>query len=366
MRKLRCDVGCTRGGRENTSFFVRAVHGAIVTVREPSKSSSRATDHRNMSPAPKAFYKYRPFDLNTLRSICHDKLYFSLPSDFNDPFDSRPTLECDSNIPELRGLLEQLIQRRVSAEIRESLGRARLRDEKANLYASRQAVAQARKSLSEIAYHATNPDYEEGPQGAEEWLLTKEVERELLRHYERGVCCFSTDCNNPLLWSHYAERHEGICIGYTTKRIPNPYLQRVVYGGRRSIKSSLVGDAFCRAGAGSEKILDRNVLLRKAKEWSYESEWRLIGPVGLIDSPLLMTEITFGLRCPEAVRHAVVRSLSGRVKAVRFYEMSETSRRYSLIKGVLDIEELSRYLPKVAESGEEMFGPVVEEAQTRA
>jgi hypothetical protein len=125
-------------------------------------------------------------------------------------------------------------------------------------------------------------------------------------------------------------------------------------------------DAFCRAGSKSEKTLDRNVLLRKAKEWSYESEWRLIGPAGLVDSPLLMSEITFGLRCPAAVRHAVVRSLSDRGKAVQFYEMRETRNNYSLIRGVLDTEEISRYLPRVAESGEEMFGPVTEENQARA
>jgi hypothetical protein len=51
---------------------------------------------------------------------------------------------------------------------------------------------------------------------------------------------------------------------------------------------------FCAKDPEAQKALDRDVLLRKAKEWKFESEWRLIGQPGLAESPLLMTEITFG------------------------------------------------------------------------
>jgi Protein of unknown function (DUF2971) len=309
----------------------------------------------------KTFYKYRAFDLTALQDICRDQLYFSHPRLFNDPFDSRPTLECDLELPELRELLERLVKRRVSAEVSEALSQARLQDERAKAYAAKEAAVQARRVLAEAAYHATNPDYEEGPESAEKWLLTQDIAGELLQHYERGVCCFSTDFDNPLLWSHYAKQHQGICIGYTTDRLPKPALQQVAYGGMRSIKTSLVADVFCRAVPGSEEVLDSSVLLCKAQEWCYESEWRLIGRVGLVDSPLLMTEIIFGLRCPEPVKHAVVQALSGRRKPVAFYEMNESYAKYALVRGELNTDELSAYLPRVAESGVEMFGPPTED-----
>lgn len=47
-----------------------------------------------------------------------------------------------------------------------------------------------------------------------------------------GLLCFSRSWKNPVLWSHYAEKHRGICLGfdlhkscvvevtYTPKRIP--------------------------------------------------------------------------------------------------------------------------------------------------
>jgi hypothetical protein len=306
----------------------------------------------------RTFYRYRSFDLRTLDSLCHDTLHFALPSGFNDPFDSRPTLTCDSSLDELRNLLEHLIRRRATAEFNESLRRLRIRGQKATLHASKNADSQVRQALADIAYHATNPDYEDGPEKAEEWLLTSEIERELLRHYERGVCCFSVDYKNPLLWSHYGDQHRGLCAGYSTNRVPKPQVQRVVYGGDRSIETSLLLDAFCRGRPSSKKALDRNVLLRKAIDWRYEREWRLIGETGVQESPLLLTEIVFGLRCPEAVKYSVVQALSGRQKPVFFYQMNETRSRYALQRGTLQIEDFEMHFPHVAVSGAEMFGTV--------
>jgi hypothetical protein len=71
---------------------------------------------------------------------------------------------------------------------------------------------------------------------------------------------------------------------------------------------------------------------------------------------MLMTEITFGLRCPDAVRYALVRSLCERTKPIKFFEMNEARSTYSLRRYELELEELCRGLPKVAESGMEIFG----------
>lgn len=31
---------------------------------------------------------------------------------------------------------------------------------------------------------------------------------------DTGVLCFSSDWANPVIWSHYADRHRGICLGF--------------------------------------------------------------------------------------------------------------------------------------------------------
>jgi len=307
------------------------------------------------------FYRFRAFNAHTLDSLCHDTLHFAHPGTFNDPLDCQPTLECDSDLEQLRALLALLVRRRVSAEVLESLRKARLRGEGATRHADKRAQAEAAHQLADIAYHATNPEYSEGKKKkAEERLLTQKIKGELVRHYERGVCCFSTTYSSPVLWGHYGEQHRGLCVGYGTDRAPKPQLQRAVYGGSRIIRTSTLVRAFLQDDRNAKDELDRDVLLRKARGWSYEREWRLVGVQGLHASPLLLKEITFGLRCPLSVKHAVVQSLLGREKPPRFYEIDTEPGRYVLRRRVLDKDALSRNLPITAGSNIKMFNDLTE------
>lgn len=304
------------------------------------------------------YYRYRAFNTNALDSLCFDTLYFSNPGAFNDPLDCNPTLECDSTNEELKSILTFLVRRRVKAEMLNNLKKAKIKDEAASHHAILHANSEATREIQDIAYHATNPDYEANVTEAESWLLVVEIERELLKYYERGVCCFSKSYVNPLLWSHYGDQHQGICIGYSIERNPTPKLNEVVYGGNRSIKTSMLINAFIDNNEKSKVELDRNVLLRKAEGWEYENEWRLIGKQGVHDSPLLLKEVIFGLRCTSSIVHSVVNALEGRDNDTKFFEMYSVRGSYTLQRKSLDIAELGAYLPRTAKSGIEIFGPV--------
>ena len=311
-----------------------------------------------MARAPKTFYKYRAFNTTTLDALCRDTVYFANPGAFNDPLDCVPTIECDLPIANLRELLSFLIKLRVKSEILASLKQARLKTHSASEHAQLKAHIQAKQELENISYNATNPDYDGDVEDAESWLLVQDIQRELNRHYERGVCSFSTTFSSPLLWSHYGEQHQGLCIGYGTKRDPVPKLNKVVYGGSRSIKTSTLLMAFVHADKKAQKELDRDVLLRKARGWNYEREWRLIGTQGIQDSPLLLKDVTFGIRCPSSIMHSVVSALSGRDSDVKFFEMYVVHGSFRLRRRPLDLAELGVYLPRTARSGIEIFGPV--------
>lgn len=311
----------------------------------------------SMLTQPKTFFRYRAFSTTTLSSLCEDELYFSHPGAFNDPLDCSPTLSCDSSNEDLRELLAFFIGKRVAADVQSHLNQARVKGSAATEHAQRQALLETRRRLADIAYHATNPDYDGSVEENESWLLLNAIERELHRWYERGVCCFTTSYTSPLLWSHYGDQHQGICIGYTVDRNPVPKLQKVVYGGNRSINTSKLCDAFLRESAAATSDIDRDVLLRKARGWKYESEWRLIDQRGSQPSPLLLSEITFGLRCPSSVVHAVIKALEGRDNDVSFYEMVSVRNSFALRRRRVDIDELQRSQPVTARSGIEIFGP---------
>ena len=302
------------------------------------------------------FYRYRGFSTNTLDSLCYDRLYFAHPGTFNDPLDCNATIECDSSLDELRTLLSVLIRKRVKSDVLASLGQARIKGDGATAHAEKRALSEAQNQLTNIAYNATNPEYTVSKVEAEGWLLTSEVEREIRRHYERGVCCFSTTYASPLLWSHYGDQHRGLCIGFGLDRKPKPQPRRVVYGGSRSVPTSLLTRALVHEDQMAKEELDRDVLLRKARGWGYEKEWRLIGDQGDQDSPLLLKEVTFGLRCSRSVVHAVTKALAGRISPVRYYRMYEVNGRFILRRSEVNLDELDACMPNTAQSGLEMFG----------
>jgi len=292
-----------------------------------------------------------------IKSLCHDELYFANPAAFNDPLDCRRTVESDSDKRTLRAILTELIKRRVAAETLGALRNARLKGKKAEAHPHRSGENAARQELANIAYNATNPDFEVSEEEAECSLLTSEIQRELLKQYERGVCCFSAAVDNPLLWSHYGDQHRGVCIGYGLARVPKPILHKVVYGGSRTVKTSLVARALLENDPEARNLLDRDVLLRKAPSWRYEREWRLLGNRGAQDSCLELVDVTFGLRCPEALKHTLISALEPRAATVKFFEMYELNGSFKLKRAEVETDELRTYFPKTAKSGLEIFGP---------
>lgn len=311
---------------------------------------------------PRKVYRYQVINARTIDSLCHDMLYFADPTSFNDPFDCKPTVDSDSDSNTLREILSELIKRRAVAKYLASLKNVRIHGKRAEADAIQFGKEEVRMELSRIAYYATDPEYKEhmiSQKEAVNRLLTSAIESEILKQYDRGICCFSVSVRNQLLWSHYADQHRGICIGYNLDRNPEPKLHRVVYGGNRTVKTSLIAKALLDNDRKAQDHLDQDVLLRKAPSWSYEREWRLLGDRGVQDSPLKLVDVTFGLRCPSALIHALLSALEYRDSDVKFYDMYEERETFNLKRRLVDIDELRMYTPHVARSGIEIFGPSI-------
>lgn len=253
-------------------------------------------------------------------------------------------------------ILSTIIKKRVELEAISSLKNAKLKGGKTVSYAKELGEKTAQNVLANIAYLATNPDYTVGVEESESWLLTSDIQRELLKQYNRGICCFSSVVNNPLLWSHYGNQHHGICIGYSLNRNPKPEPYKVIYGGNRKISTNLVEKALLKNDPEALKLLDQNILLRKALPWKYELEWRIFGNRGIQDSPLLLEDITFGLRCPTAVMYSITSALESR-EDIKFYKVYEVSGSFKLKRRVVDTDELNTYFPHTSTSGIEIFSP---------
>lgn len=307
-----------------------------------------------LSYTPHTIYRYRTFSSSTVELLCSDVQFFAKAADFNDPFDCSPVIKVDSGLSQMRNILKALVFARVRAETLAALKKAKFEDIRAMPHAEQVADREAFSAIERVAYYATDPEYDDRTI-AEIGMLRFDIERELQNRYGKGICCFSQEFDNPLLWSHYGDQHRGICIGYTLNRNPAPELKQVRYGGERTITTTLLEQAILKNDTVALAQLDADFLLRKAPEWEYEKEWRLIGNIGLQDSPLMLTEVTFGLRCPGAVRHIFMKALEGRTSEIQFYEMYNPPGTFKLDRTHVDMEYLMHF-PNVAMSGIEAFG----------
>ena len=124
------------------------------------------------------------------------------------------------------------------------------------------------------------------------------------------------------------------------------------------METNLIAKALLENDKKAQESLDHNILLMKAPAWRYEKEWRLFGNQEVQDSVLALKDITFGLRCPVAIVHAVIAALETRDQEIKFYKIYEVRENFKLKRRIVVTCEMRVFLPKTARSGIVIFGPV--------
>ncbi|MGP1679308.1 MAG: DUF2971 domain-containing protein [Burkholderiales bacterium] len=87
-----------------------------------------------------------------------------------------------------------------------------------------------------------------------------------------GLLCFSKRWKNPLLWSHYADRHRGVALEF---EIDDDFVVPVRY----SVKRMRLDLPLIMANGGFTGGLAEQIATTKSKHWAYEEEVRV--PVSL-------------------------------------------------------------------------------------
>ncbi len=99
-------------------------------------------------------------------------------------------------------------------------------------------------------------------------------ERKAFRQFKRawgerfGMLCFSKTWRNPVQWSHYAEKHRGICLGFD---VADDLLIEVDYSVRR-LKPNW--DAINSSDAEVAQAEVKRWSSTKYEHWHYEDEVR--------------------------------------------------------------------------------------------
>ncbi len=137
--------------------------------------------------------------------------------------------------------------------------------------------------------------HEELRKGMRKWKL------EVARRF--GMLCFSKSWRNPVQWSHYADRHRGLALGF---EIGPSLAEDVIYDEQRS-----VAEAKCILAGEADEATVKKFLLTKYAHWQYEQELRVFvqlnerDPVsGLyfyhFSNDLRLSEVIVGAECEVA------------------------------------------------------------------
>ena len=118
------------------------------------------------------------------------------------------------------------------------------------------------------------------------------------------MLCFSDDWHNPVLWSHYADKHRGMVLGFD---INSKIIRNVQYVDHRPTFQKV-----------NETTLF-TLLYTKHRDWQYEREWRIFTQLeqqasanglyfGDFNQDLVLREVIVGALCTTS-KHGIREAL---------------------------------------------------------
>ena len=233
---------------------------------------------------PPRLYKFCKIDDYLHHSLKSGYLWHSKRNSFNDPYD------CYSPLLKYEPTYDQLVE-----------------------YAKRTLLPG--ESLQDITEYVTN-----NPRKVIEGYLN--TADEVID--EMGICCFTTNYSNTLMWSHYAKHHKGICLGFDPHKDVTSFLVAKVRYKDDFVQINYFDDPNSNAMI---------MYTTKAKDWEYEEEYRLVNPrSGEIPcNKQALVEIIFGCKCSQDDMLAVINTLETTgYSGVSYLKAEMRSDSYSL------------------------------------
>lgn len=170
--------------------------------------------------------------------------------------------------------------------------------------------------------------------GRDDRLRFKRFKAEMDKKY--GLICMSAGWKNPLLWSHYAEKHKGLCLGFDVA--DNDSFMRVTYRDERPT----LQDFGCKDLHYLNEQHMRQLLSMKFSAWSYETEYRAFCDLEEIDpasghyfidfsESLKLAQVIVGHRSG-MTRSQLASALGGRAGVVDTFKARPGFQRFEVVE----------------------------------
>lgn len=260
------------------------------------------------------YYKYRGCSQRTWEILVNRELYFSLSKDLNDPLDT-------------------------STDIKKEYERA-----KEHIYRTDQ-YPDKRKSFLITMLDSINKKHPE----TGETLTLSEAITEFIK--TRGILSLSKKPNDALLWSHYADGHRGVCLGFSAEILEirmggsygdvnytttPPYFEKFLELTDEFGKFCKPWDNEKFSDEQGKEFYNKQVtdllsigFYTKSKKWEYEEEFRLTSVPGNHPfPPSALQEVILGAKISKkdetTIRNFLINPIYSHVKIKRAYNIPGT------------------------------------------
>jgi len=263
---------------------------------------------------PDILYKYRYFDEkgHHLKILTKNELWFTPANKFNDPFDSALVFCYDDNP---KGIMRLWVEKEVKQ------------------YYPTKCIGEMEKLVDKFLKKISRDKHIES------------AKREYVRkNYDKfGMCSLTPNRSSLLMWSHYANKHEGFCIGFDTKKLSELQeklaledklldLQKIICSNnvpQKNFFQTMLSDVDKQ----NNDIID--LLITKSNDWSYEDEYRLIYWYNINTSLNLLKdtikEIILGVRISDENKEKIIRIVTENNRNCKIYQAIKSEEYFELI-----------------------------------
>lgn len=158
-----------------------------------------------------------------------------------------------------------------------------------------------------------------------------------------GVLCLTETRNNLLMWSHYADSHQGFVIEFNPA---NDFFCRKISGEDMLRHLRKVSYSMNRPAINLSQETGENILFTKSEEWAYEEEWRMLMPLKMasttIESPessvhlfrfpsQAIRSVIFGCRIKKHTQEEILKALdTEEMRHVKTYKSTINQQHYKI------------------------------------
>lgn len=184
----------------------------------------------------------------------------------------------------------------------------------------------------ECRFSVGSPDIENQPEDPEisPELIYEEIQTTTIKKI--GICCLSSippiEDDAFLMWAHYANKHHGFCLEFSSTGTPFSTALNINYGEslpKVGLDQLILGGEECE-----QQVTD--TLRTKSIHWKKENEWRIIAQHEGFEeySPSLLTGVYFGFRMSDSEINALAKIICDLDQNIPFFHMRPLEGTYKM------------------------------------